>query len=244
MRGGASESGQNAAGGAEEAPGQPGPVIHVEEACHRRAYTQESAFRQAGRGVAAILLVLLTGAGMAMADEARGMHKGYEMPPYSVERADGAFEIRQYEPHLVAEVTVAGDRSTAINRGFRVLAGYIFGGNATGEKVAMTVPVTQSPRDGETWTVRFMMPSGWSAERLPKPQDDRIRFVTTEGERQAVVRFSGIPGTAVLERKAANLRAWIAENGLRIKAGPHFYFYDAPMTLPWTRRNEVAFTID
>lgn len=170
-------------------------------------------------------------------------HKGYEMPPYRVEAADGARELRVYGPHLLAEVTVSGDRGTAISRGFSVLAGYIFGGNAQGAKVAMTVPVAQTPQ-GDNWTVSFMMPSGFTLDSLPAPRDARIRLVQAGPSRQVAERFSGLPQTADLARRADALRDWAAAQGHRITGGPHYYFYDAPMTLPWKRRNEVAFTID
>lgn len=190
-----------------------------------------------GKGVAALLVFTFGG-------ELRAeTHKGYEMPPYAVEAAEGAREVRAYGAHLVAEVTVEGDRSTAVGRGFRVLAGYIFGGNAAGDKIAMTVPVAQTPVGEGTWTVRFMMPAKWTRETLPAPKDARIRFVEVAPERQVVERFSGLPQTADMERRAAALRVWAEARGLRVVAGPHFYFYDAPMTLPWRRRNEVAFTV-
>jgi hypothetical protein len=170
-------------------------------------------------------------------------YKGYELPPYTVAATDGAFEVRDYGAHLVAEVRVSGSRDGAINTGFRTLAGYIFGGNATGEKIAMTVPVAQTPvADGE-WTVRFMMPAGFRPETLPKPDRAAIRFVTTAPERQVSLRFPGQRGDKVLAEKAAALRAWAKARGLTVTAGPHYYFYDGPMTLPWNRRNEVAFTV-
>jgi hypothetical protein len=239
-----SGAGENVPRGTVEAPGQPGPVIHVEEARHGARYTHESALQQALRLFGLALLLVVMGAQMTTADPQRQTHKGYEMPPYQVERTDGDIEVRRYAPHIVAEVTVEGDRSTAVNRGFRVLAGYIFGGNAERRKVAMTVPVTQSPKSqDDLWTIRFMMPADFSADTLPSPDDQRIRFITTPAERQVVIRFSGLPGTAVLDRKTGVLRAWAASNGLELSSGPHFYFYDAPMTLPWNRRNEVAFTV-
>lgn len=123
-----------------------------------------------------------------------------------------------------------------------MLAGYIFGGNATGEKIAMTVPVAQTPA-GEDWVVSFMMPARYTAETLPAPRSERVRFVQAGPSRQVVERFSGLPGTAGLEERAEALRAWAEGQGHEILAGPHYYFYDAPMTLPWKRRNEVAFTI-
>lgn len=179
---------------------------------------------------------LVAGAGMAQAEE---RHKGYEMPPYTVEAVDGAREIRRYGPHLLAEVRVEGTRSAAISRGFSMLAGYIFGANATGEKIAMTVPVTQAP-NGAHWIVRFMVPSGFTASSLPAPRDTRIRFVEAPGGRQVVERFSGLPDTADMERRAGALRVWAQARGLVVGDGPQYHFYDAPMTLPWNRRNEVS----
>lgn len=181
-------------------------------------------------------------AGTAMADQQ--MHKGYEMPPYTVESVADGVELRRYGPHVVAEVTVTGDRSTAIGRGFRALAGYIFGGNAEGEKIAMTVPVAQTPSGGNTWTVQFTMPGAYSVETLPTPRDPAVKLRQAAGDRQAVVVFSGLPQTADLEARAAKLRDWIAGKGLTVTAGPHYQFYDAPLTLPWRRRNEVSFSVE
>ena len=170
-------------------------------------------------------------------------YKGYEQPPYRVAQADGAFELRDYGSHLVAEVQVRGTRDGAIGTGFRKLAGYIFGGNDRGEKIAMTVPVAQSPQEDGIWTIRFMMPASFRPETLPAPKDGSIRFVTVAPERQVALSFTGLRGDRVIEEKAAELRDWAASRGLTITAGPHFYFYDGPMTLPWNRRNEVAFTV-
>lgn len=137
---------------------------------------------------------------------------------------------------------MAGSRQGAIQTGFGMLAGYIFGGNATGEKIAMTVPVAQTPA-GESWVVSFMMPARYTTETLPAPRNAAIRFVKADPSRQLVEQFSGLPGTAGLAERAEALRTWAEAEGHVILAGPHYYFYDAPMTLPWKRRNEVAFTI-
>jgi hypothetical protein len=191
-------------------------------------------------------LVLALGVAMVGRAGAEETHKGYEMPPYAVSWTDGTREIRDYGPHLLAEVRVTGGRQGAIQAGFRILAGYIFGGNATGEKIAMTVPVAQTPdpsAQGGSWVVSFMMPARHATDTLPAPRDDRIRFVTAGPSRQLVERFSGLPGSQGLAERAEALRAWAEQQGYEILAGPHYYFYDAPMTLPWKRRNEVAFTI-
>lgn len=191
------------------------------------------------------LATALVAVSVAVAAEAR-MYRGYEMPSYVVSQAEGDFEIRSYGPQLLAEVTVRGDRSTAVNRGFRALAGFIFGGNAEGQKVDMTVPVAQTEDangDG-TWTVQFMMPSEFSSETLPKPENSAIRFVETAPSQQVVVRFSGRWSDEKLAKKQDALRQWAEKQGLSLATGPRFYFYDSPFTLPFNRRNEVAFVVD
>ena len=51
-----------------------------------------------------------------------------ETPPYQVIRSGKGYEIRQYESRILAEVRVSGAYRSAINNGFRKVAGYIFGG--------------------------------------------------------------------------------------------------------------------
>ncbi len=185
---------------------------------------------------------LVLGVMMATAAGAETTHKGYEMPPYTVERTEGAREVRAYGPHVLAEVQVAGGRQGAIQTGFSLLAGYIFGGNATGEKIAMTVPVAQTPEGGH-WTVSFMMPERFTKDSLPPPRNPAIRFVEAGPSRQVVERFSGLPGTDDMAKRADALRVWAEAEGMTVIAGPHYYFYDAPLTLPWKRRNEIAFSV-
>jgi hypothetical protein len=125
--------------------------------------------------------------------------RAVEEPAFRLELKDGAFEIRDYPELVVAEVTVDGDQNTAGDRGFRILAGYIFGANhgqrhiamtapvsltPPGEKIAMTAPVSQT-RAGEAWTVRFTMPSAWRMDTLPQPNDSRISLHTVPPVRMA-----------------------------------------------------------
>jgi hypothetical protein len=169
-------------------------------------------------------------------------YRGYPEAPYRIEQSAGAIELRSYAPRLVAEVTVRASRDRAINRGFRELAGYIFGDNAAGQKIAMTVPVDQT----ETpygWVTRFTLPEGAALADLPKPETEAIVFRRLPAERMLVGRFSGVATTDRLEEAAGNLRAWADVNGLKLSGAPVFMFYDGPFTLPWNRRNEVGFTL-
>lgn len=183
-------------------------------------------------------------------------YKSNETPAYQVERKDGDIEIRAYAPRIVAEVSVSGAQGQAASAGFRKLAAYIFGANQGGAKVAMTTPVTQVPgqtiamttpvsqmaRDG-TWLVQFTMPAAYSMDSLPKARDPDIRLTELPAQRQVVMRFSGLIGEGKLASKEGELRSWARGQGLNVAAGPFFYYYDPPWTLPWARRNEVAFVL-
>ncbi|MEL7301243.1 MAG: heme-binding protein [Pseudomonadota bacterium] len=194
-----------------------------------------------------VLILGLIGAGVAAATEGE-MYKGYELPPYEVLESEGPFERRSYRPHILAEVTVRGGQGRAVSRGFQVLANYIFGGKATGEKIAMTVPVAQTPNEGaaspgEGWTVSFMMPAAFTLETLPDAQNGAIRFVEAKPEEMLVLSFSGMRTAGALARQTQALIDEAQARQLTMIGAPRYFFYDGPMTPPWARRNEVAVPI-
>lgn len=208
--------------------------------------------------ILALALASLCTAAPLMADEKmpKMMYKSTETPSYAVLSAQDGLEIRSYAPRITAEVTVSGTRSAAIGKGFRILAGYIFGNNIAGAKVAMTSPVGQVASEkiamtspvaqsaaGADWTVQFTMPAGYDLQSLPAPKDPAIRFVSHPSTRQVALQFSGLASGAVLKTQEALLRAKAADKGLNLGAGPFYYFYDDPFTLPWNRRTEVAFDL-
>jgi len=182
-----------------------------------------------------------------------------EEPAFSVVTQEEDFEVRDYPAQVVAEVGVSGSRDEASNAGFRMLAGYIFGGNtrrqsiamtapvvqarATGETLAMTSPVTQSGGDG-VWIVRFTMPSGYTLETLPTPNDARVRLIAVPSMRYAVVRFSGLAGPADVERRTQSLNAFLERQQLRAAGHPSLARYNPPWTLWFMRRNEVWIPVE
>lgn len=179
-----------------------------------------------------------------------------ETPDYEVVRKDGNIEIRQYGPTIVAEATVEGDREEAINRGFRIIAGYIFGNNLSSDKVAMTAPVTQQSSEniamtapvtqqseGSSWKVRFVMPSNYTMATLPKPIAPEVALIEVPAKRFAAIRFSGFARQASLDRHSAELEEYLAEQSLTPVNTPIYAFYNDPWTLPFLRRNEVMIEI-
>jgi hypothetical protein len=188
-----------------------------------------------------------------------GCHRvAIQQPSYRVVRTLQDFEIRTYEPYVVAEVEVPGTRETAGNAGFRTLAGYIFGKNRGDRKIAMTAPVTQaeggrkiamtapatqapsrSGADEPRWVIQFMMPPEYSLETLPEPLDPTIRFRTVPARRSAALRYSGTWSERRYEEHLAKLSEAIRREGLQPSGEPLWARYDPPWT-PWfLRRNEI-----
>lgn len=201
----------------------------------------------------------MIGFGMALAATPAAAETGkygkYETPRYVVEQKIGDAELRNYDSHVLARVTVGGSQRGALTEGFRVLAGYIFGGNEGAQSVAMTSPVTQSvtidmtapvsqSSEGGSWTVTFMMPSEYTLNDLPKPKSGRVAFEQVPARKMLVLEFSGLAPDARLRRKSGELKQMAQTHAINITGSPVYMFYDDPMTLPWNRRNEVGFIVE
>jgi hypothetical protein len=189
------------------------------------------------RALLAGLLILVLPGSPAMA---------VEEPPFTTVSREGDFEIRDYPALVAAEVTVAGDQSEAASRGFRLLAGYIFGGNGRRQTIAMTAPVAQTPTPGagsKAWIVRFTMPKAYALGALPPPNDPRVRLTALSPARLAVIRFSGLATRANVAARTVQLTAFIKARHLTAAGPASLAQYDPPWT-PWfMRRNEVMLPV-
>ena len=202
------------------------------------------------RWMLAAAMVVATAAGAAMA---------VEEPAFKQVLREGAFELRDYPAVVVAQVTVAGDQKEAANQGFRLLAGYIFGGNkrrqsiamtapvaqqAASEKIAMTAPVAQMQTSTGAWVVRFTMPSAYTLQSLPVPNDARVELRNIEPARFAVLRFSGLAQPGDVEAKSSELLAQVTSHRLRAVGSVSLAQYNPPWTLWFMRRNEVMVEVE
>ena len=175
-----------------------------------------------------------------------------EHPKYTLIERSGNIEIRDYAPMIVAETEVTGERREAISKGFRLIADYIFGNNIAAQKIPMTAPVTQRGSEkiamtapvtqqsvGKSWRVRFVMPSKYTMETLPKPNNPAVELKEIPGKRFAAIRFSGMGGQDSLERHTKELDEFLSAKNLTPLSPPTYAFYNPPWTLPFLRRNEV-----
>jgi hypothetical protein len=182
-----------------------------------------------------------------------------EEAKYSVERSEGAFELRLYSSHIVAETTVEGDFSEVGSEGFRRLVAYIGGENEKKKSISMTAPVTQERQSqkiemtapvtqelqGQAYRITFLMPARFSLDELPRPLDSRVRIVEEPDRWIAAIRYSGTWSESRYREHEDRLRAWIAEQQL-VPTGerPVWARYNPPF-MPWfLRRNEVLIPVD
>lgn len=175
----------------------------------------------------------------------------YEEPDFSVVRHQEDIEVRQYPAAIAAEVETTGPQ--ADNQAFRILAGYIFGKNKAQDKLAMTVPVTESSTPetiamtrpvtssgiGTKMKMRFYMPSKYSLESLPEPLDQRVKFVQLPAVCYAVIKFSGLATSKNFARHEQKLRTYLQSVDLIPQGDAIKAFYNPPWTIPFLRRNEV-----
>jgi effector-binding domain-containing protein len=168
-------------------------------------------------------------------------------PEFSLVNRVGEFEIRNYHPMIIAEVSVTGNMEVASSSGFRMIADFIFGNNTSqsgqGEKIDMTVPVVLFKKK-DAWSFYFVMPSKYSLENLPKPNNSKIKIEQIRDRRCAVLRFSGSVNEQKFNSKAEELMSWIKLENLKMKGVAELARYNPPWTLPFLRRNEVMIEID
>jgi len=194
-----------------------------------------------------------------------------ESPHYEVEKELDGCEIRVYSAYVLAQVDVESDFDGALRNGFEILAHYIFGGNrtrksipmtapvseeqvssseeipmlapVTSEKISMTAPVTEEQAGEHVFRVSFAMPSKFTLETLPEPQDKRITFKVIESRRTAAIRFSGRVHEKLANEKTEELRTCLSKNDLTPKSNFVVALYNPPFIPGIFRRNEVIVDI-
>ena len=179
-----------------------------------------------------------------------------ETPKYSVIKKQNEIEIRHYPAYIQAEVTIEDNQyRSAIEKGFSVLAGYIFGNNISQQKIEMTSPVQASQSEkiamttpvtisGESrFTVAFIMPSAYTLETLPQPKDNRVRFKLIPDRSLAAIRFSGYFRQDTIEKNKQRLSRWLEEQGIETEGDFIVAGYNPPWVPGLLARNEVMIQI-
>jgi len=184
-----------------------------------------------------------------------------EEPRFEVLEQDGAFELRDYAPYLVAETRVEADFESAGNLAFQPLFRYISGDNTAQQKIAMTAPVTQSrsdsrgekiqmtapvaqQADGTGYRVAFIVPAKYTVDTVPKPSDPTVQIRAVPARLVAVWRYSGRWTAANYQEHEAELRREIGARDLKVTGDPILARYNPPFMPSFLRRNEVLIPVE
>ena len=102
---------------------------------------------------------------------------------YDIVHKTDIYEIRNYLDRLVVQVINRSDDNS-----FRKLFNYISGANNTSEEIKMTIPVTQTIKDNESF-MQFYLPSKFTKETTPIPSNPDIEITTIKEGYFAVIKY-------------------------------------------------------
>jgi len=185
--------------------------------------------------------------------------RSIEEPKYTVISKNTLYEIRLYEPYIIAETTVKGSYNTALSDGFRNIADYIFGNNTTAEKIAMTtpvqdtvnvsekiamtVPVIEQGSDAER-KISFVMPSKYTLETIPKPNTNLVTLKEIPETKMAVLRYGWYTNEGRVQKKTELLLTQLQVDDVKIVSEFSSARYNPPFSMPFLLRNEVMVEVE
>jgi len=188
-----------------------------------------------------------------------------EQVPYTTVAEVGDVELRRYPATVLAE-TVAPSENKAFGRLFRYISGANEGDadlsmtapvevsdgtsipmtapvevGTGGRTLSMTAPVeTDASADDDGVRMAFYLPPEYDADSAPRPTDDSVELVAVPERTLAVRQFSWRPTDRRVARERDRLLETLDEASVTLAGEPFYMGYDAPWTLPFLRRNEVA----
>lgn len=185
-----------------------------------------------------------------------------EQADYTLIKKMNRYEIREYPAHIVAQTTVLGSYGESMSRGFRIVAGYIFGGNTKKESIAMTVPVVSqkgeknkgsesiamttpvvATNEGDSQIISFGMPRSYTIKTLPIPNDSRVKIVMIPVKKYAVLQFSWYRSDARVKWMQRKLISALTRDKVVAQGKASYAGYNPPWNPPWMNRNEVLIEI-
>ena len=193
-----------------------------------------------------------------------------ETVPYTVVAHVDTVELRRYPDQVLVE-TYAPTENVAFRRLFQYISGANDGGETIsmttpvevgnsgtsiqltapfvreriGRSIPMTAPV-EIGRGSDTEEVRmaFYLPEDYDVASAPLPTNDDVKILKVPERTLAVKRFTWRPTDARVALETARLLEALKTAGFYTAGESFFLGYDAPWTLPFLRRNEVAVKVE
>ncbi|MCU4741105.1 heme-binding protein [Halobacteria archaeon AArc-m2/3/4] len=190
--------------------------------------------------------------------------------PYETVATVGDVELRRY-PSTVLVRTDASSEREAFGRLFRYITGANVGDErismtapvevdgrgppvgtsvpaeptTRGERIPMTAPVEiETGRTESAVRMAFYLPAAYDIDSAPEPTEADLELVSVPKRTLAVRRFSWRPTDDRVARESERLLEALERAAVPVGGEPFFLGYDAPWTLPFLRRNEVAVEVE
>ena len=165
-----------------------------------------------------------------------------EKQKYRLVHSEKEYEIRHYPPAMLATVYSSAKSYRQMSvPGFRTLAGFIFGGNESSTRIAMTAPVHMDINDSAS-TMSFVMPSKYDEQSLPRPNDERVKLERSQAEYVAVLRFGGYANDEKIARYSGKLKKALEQKGVSYSGNFRFLGYNPPYQFIG-RKNEIIVSV-
>ena len=186
-----------------------------------------------------ILILLIVAIPLVMAFSTSRIEK----QKYRVIKKESEFEIRYYPPAIFATIRSSAKSYRELSSsGFRKIAGYIFGNNESGSKIAMTSPVHMDINNRES-SMSFVMPSAFDLEKLPRPSDQSVEIHESPAEYTAAIEFGGYANDEKIQEYANQLLRALNKKGIKTKGNVRYLGYNPPYQFVG-RKNEVMVAIE
>eukprot|EP01024_Parvocaulis_polyphysoides_P041747 TRINITY_DN38311_c0_g1_i1.p1 TRINITY_DN38311_c0_g1~~TRINITY_DN38311_c0_g1_i1.p1 ORF type:complete len:379 (-),score=46.00 TRINITY_DN38311_c0_g1_i1:153-1289(-) len=170
-----------------------------------------------------------------------------ESPEFLLLKKNKDYEIRSYQPFMVAETSMGEGSGPAGASGFNDLAGYLFGGNDRNVSMEMTTPVltTGGKMYGDRNRMKFVMEKKYGNDPtvLPQPKNEKVSTKVENGGIFGVSTFSGWPLDFEVAQAEKKLRDQLIKDGFECQEGYELARYNEPTVPPFLRRNEVLIAI-
>ena len=157
------------------------------------------------------------------------------------------FELREYQPCVIAEVKVSAQYSNATSAAFASLFKYISKGNKGSEKIAMTAPVIAAQKGKQAneneWFVSFVMPSGSKFGHLPHPNDPQVILRELDAQTCIAASFRGRATQEVADKKIQELRAAAAKENIALSEETRICRFDPPFKPGFLQYNEIVIPV-
>ena len=176
---------------------------------------------------------------------------------YATLYSDGDYQIRLYEPLIIAQTPEEGSYRQATRTGYQRLTNYVSGDNLARQmimgsnpqndtlassKIELTTPYYQEFING-VWLTSVALPEQYTLATLPRPSDEFITFNTLPRIKTAVLSFQGFKSERLINQKADQLSQWIKQENLTATSAARSAVFDSPMTLPGLSRHEIHISI-